>query len=68
MVVVNVERLRMHFVQALTRTRDADVRRHVAAALAELSPSGKPPLITCPRCGAVGLPERISDHDCTEES
>lgn len=23
-----------------------------------------PPLEECPVCGAVGLPERIQDHDC----
>ena len=24
-----------------------------------------PELQECPVCGAVGLPERIDDHDCT---
>ena len=23
-----------------------------------------PPLCECPVCGAIGLPERIKDHDC----
>ena len=23
-----------------------------------------PPLRGCPVCGAIGLPERIDDHDC----
>lgn len=25
---------------------------------------GPTPLRECPVCGAVGLPERIEDHDC----
>lgn len=24
-----------------------------------------PQLQQCPNCGAVGLPERITEHDCT---
>jgi len=59
------EALEMHLVQALTRCESAAVRDHLQAALRycrELPPT---PLVECPVCGRVGLPERIQAHDCS---
>jgi len=58
------ERLRMHLVQALTRSESPDVREHLRAALREWDDLPLTPLVECPVCGRVGLPERISEHDC----
>jgi len=59
------EALEIHLVQALTRCESAAVRDHLQAALRycrELPPT---PLVECPVCGRVGLPERIQVHDCS---
>jgi hypothetical protein len=59
------EALEMHLVQALTRCESAAVRDHLQAALRycrELPPT---PLVECPVCGRLGLPERIQAHDCS---
>jgi ribosomal protein L32 len=58
------DRLRMHLTQAATRTDDADVRAHLTAALGALDELPATPLVECPVCGRVGLPERIAAHDC----
>jgi len=58
------ERLRMHLAQALTRTNSPDVQEHIRAALHEWENLPPTPLIECPVCGRVGLPERIIYHDC----
>jgi endonuclease V-like protein UPF0215 family len=60
-----LERLRMHLVQAGTRARSPQVRRHIDAALAELD--GEPvddQLVECVACGRVGLPAQVASHDC----
>lgn len=62
------ERLRMQLAQALTRSESPVVRAHLRAALrayGELPPS---PLVECPFCGQVGLPERLRVHDCQGSS
>ena len=62
------EALEMHLVQALTRCESIAVRDHLQAALRycrELPPT---PLVECPVCGCVGLPERIQVHDCSEDT
>jgi hypothetical protein len=59
------DRVRMHVVQAFSRSRDPTVDRHLAAALAELD--GEPVddlLAQCPVCETVGLPEQLAAHDC----
>ena len=58
------ERLRMHLVQALTRAESSGVRDHIHAALREWEDLPPSPLVECPVCGRVGLPERIANHRC----
>jgi hypothetical protein len=58
------ERLRMHLVQALTRSSSQDVRKHLRAALCEWENLPPTPLEECAVCGRLGLPERIADHRC----
>lgn len=41
----------------------SDLRRQEPVVDDEQSELG-PPLCECPVCGAIGLPERIEDHDC----
>ena len=60
-----LDRLRMHLVQAATRTRSPQVQSHLSAALSELD--GEPVddlLVPCLHCGRVGLPEQIVACDC----
>ena len=61
------ERLRMHLAQALTRADSPDVREHIRATLCEWENLPPTPLVECPVCGRVGLPERIVCHDCDSE-
>ncbi|RLM32898.1 hypothetical protein DVK01_19620 [Haloarcula sp. Atlit-120R] len=60
------ERLRMHLVQALTRSDSPDTREHIRAALCEWEKLPPTPLMQCPVCGCIGLPERIAGHDCRD--
>lgn len=59
------EALEMHLVQALTRCESATVRDHLEAALRHCRDLPPTPLVECPLCGSVGLPERIRIHDCS---
>ena len=59
------ERLQMQLAQALTRSDSPEVRAHLRAALREYEKLPLTPLVECPCCGALGLPERIQHHDCT---
>jgi len=61
------QRLRMHLAQALTRADSLDVREHIQAALCEWEGLPPTPLVECPVCGRVGLPEHIVCHDCDSE-
>ncbi|SDN14934.1 hypothetical protein SAMN04487949_3495 [Halogranum gelatinilyticum] len=61
------EELQMHLSQALSRTEDADVQAHLYAALESTEDLAPTPLVECPVCGKVGLPERIEVHDCQPE-
>jgi hypothetical protein len=61
------ERLRMHLAQALTRADSPDVREHIRSALSEWETLPLTPLVKCPVCGRVGLPERIVYHDGDSE-
>jgi len=58
------ERLRMHLVQALTRTESDEVEHHLRAALEEWENQPLTPLQECPVCEKIGLPERIRQHSC----
>ncbi|RLM32875.1 hypothetical protein DVK01_19495 [Haloarcula sp. Atlit-120R] len=62
------ERLEMHLAQALTRAESTNVRHHLEAALEECRKLPPTPLIECPLCGRVGLPERICEHRCSPSS
>ena len=59
------EALEMHLVQALTRCELAAVRDHLEAAIRHCRDLPPTPLVECPLCGSVGLPERIRIHDCS---
>jgi hypothetical protein len=54
----------MQLAQAETRAVNPDVRIHIQAALTAVEEIPPTALRECPVCGAVGLPERITDHDC----
>ncbi|MCW8173690.1 hypothetical protein FYC77_12170 [Natrialba swarupiae] len=58
----------MHLVQAITRCESEVVRNHLQAALQHCRALPPTPLVECPVCGRVGLPERIHMHDCSKES
>ena len=58
------EELEMHLSQALSRTEDAEVQAHLYAALESTEELPPTPLVGCPVCGKVGLPERIKVHGC----
>ena len=60
------ERLEMHLAQALTRAQSPDVQHHLEAALEECRQLPPTPLVECPLCGRVGLPERVQNHCCTD--
>ena len=60
----DVETARMHVAQAFTRAVDPDALAHCHAALRTLDPDLGEPLVECPVCGRVGLPERIAEHRC----
>jgi hypothetical protein len=57
------DRLEMPLTQALTRAESTTVRRHIEAAFEECRALPPTPLVECPLCGRVGLPERIRNHD-----
>jgi len=61
------ERLRMHLVQALTRSNSPDVRAHIRAALHEWDDLPPTSLEKCSSCPHVGLPKWIGNHDCKDE-
>ena len=60
----DVETARMHVCQALTRAVEPDALAHCHAALRALDPELGAPLLECPVCGRIGLPERITEHEC----
>lgn len=62
------DRLEMHLAQALTRAESTTVQRHIEAALKECRALPPTPLVECPLCGRVGLPERIQNYQCTNNN
>lgn len=62
------EALEMHLVQAITRCESDAVSAHLQAALQHCRDLPATPLVECPVCGRVGLPERIQMHNCQNGS
>ncbi|CEQ38538.1 uncharacterized protein OE_6168B1R (plasmid) [Halobacterium salinarum R1] len=58
------EALEMHLAQAITRCESPAVEEHLRAALQHCRKLPPTPLVECPVCGVVGLPERIQAHNC----
>ena len=58
------ERCRERIHDAIAATEDDEVRGYLEAARKELDAIGPTPLVECPVCERVGLPERIVAHDC----
>ena len=58
------ERLRDELAAANTHTDNPEAQRHVDRAIALVDDLPPTPLVECPVCKRVGLPERIEDHDC----
>jgi|GEM_PF-778394 hypothetical protein len=59
-----IEQLRDELAAASTHTENPNAEQHLERAVdlaADLPPT---PLVECPVCGKMGLPERIVDHDC----
>lgn len=59
-----LDSLEMQLAQALTRCESTTVERHLEAALQHCRALQQTALVECPTCGAVGLAERIVEHDC----
>lgn len=59
------EGLHMALAQAYTRCEDETVARHLRAALYFTEQLPPTPLVECPICGRLGLPERIRNHECS---
>lgn len=58
------ESLRVHLTAAQYHATSPRTRAHLAAALAALDELPPTPLVECPVCGKLGLPERIYGHAC----
>jgi hypothetical protein len=58
------ERLRIHLREARRTTDSPIVEAQLAAALDAWNDLPPTPLQECSVCGKVGLPERISNHEC----
>lgn len=62
------ERIQWYITRALENAESTDTKAHLRQALAECQDLPPTPLIECPLCGKVGLPERISAHECGSTS
>ncbi|OYR62911.1 hypothetical protein DJ83_04185 [Halorubrum ezzemoulense] len=62
--MTRTERLEWHLTRALASAEAADTKAHLRRSLAECQDLPSTPLVQCPLCGKVGLPERIQAHDC----
>lgn len=58
------EYLRAHIAAARDHATSPRARAHLGAALAALDELPLTPLVECPVCGKLGLPERIYGHAC----
>jgi len=64
--LTNRERLHWHLTSALASAESAETKAHLRGALAEYRDLPPTPLVECPLCGKVGLPERIQAHECRQ--
>jgi len=62
--LINRQRLLRHLTSALESAESAETKAHLRGALAACQELPPTPLVECPLCGKVGLPERIQVHDC----
>ena len=60
------ERLRIHLGEARRTTDSPIVEAQLDAALDAWNDLPPTPLLECPVCGKVGLPERIQQHACRD--
>jgi ribosomal protein L32 len=58
------ERLHWHLTSALASAESPETKAHLRGALVEYRKLPPTPLVECPFCGKVGLPERIQAHEC----
>ncbi|ERG97395.1 hypothetical protein [Haloquadratum walsbyi] len=64
--LTNRERLRWHLTSALASAESPETKAHLRGALAACQYLPPTPLVECPLCGKVGLPERIQVHECRQ--
>lgn len=64
--LTNRERLHWHLTSALAKAESAEMKAHLRGALAAYRKGPPTPLVECPLCGKVGLPERIQAHECRQ--
>jgi hypothetical protein len=58
------ERLHWHLTNALASAESPATKAHLPRAFAMSQEHPPTPLVECPLCGKVGLPERFRTHDC----
>ena len=58
------EQLHWHLTNALASAESPETKSHLRGALVEYRKLPPTPLVECPFCGKVGLPERIQAHKC----
>ena len=58
------ERLHWHLTNALVSAESPETTAHLRGALSVYQDLPPTPLVECPLCGKVGLPERIRTHEC----
>jgi hypothetical protein len=58
------EALRDELVAANSHVENPEAQQHVDRAIKLLNDLPPTPLVECPECDRVGLPERIAVHDC----
>jgi hypothetical protein len=64
--LTNGERLHWHLTSALVNAESVTTKDHLRGALAACQDLPPTPLVECPLCGKVGLPERIQAHECRQ--
>ena len=58
------ERLHWPLTNALVSAESPETTAHLRGALSVYQDLPPTPLVECPLCGKVGLPERIRTHEC----